>query len=269
MSIDYVSDWVARIRTHLYTQFGDLPNLDAVAALLGRQFQDLEDALQGILTITSIEDSSGVQLDVIGKILGQTRGSLSDSVYRAYLRARILVNKSDGTSGDLYDVVNAMTQNENHLRVTNSPIRAFALRIYGPISIDLANAIVLFIGRAKEAAAAGNVEWQEAPDSDVFTFQVGTTLNVAASGGATTLTVVDATQFGSIGDTGMLRIDEGTATDETLAYIVASTTTLTVAATGSAHSRGAAIQRLGLPGNGFGFASSSTAGGVFAHAGRA
>ncbi len=65
-------------------------------------FQQIEDLLQQLLIgLLDIDNSVGVQLDGIGKLVGQVRDGLEDAAYRRYLRARIVANKSDGLINDL------------------------------------------------------------------------------------------------------------------------------------------------------------------------
>lgn len=68
-----------------------------VLAMLTDQIQELENDLKFTeQTVYNITASSGVLLDRIGEVVGQSRNGLSDSDYRGYLQARILANMSDG-----------------------------------------------------------------------------------------------------------------------------------------------------------------------------
>lgn len=49
-----------------------------------------------------------MQLDAIGKLVGQPRDGATDSVYQQYLAARVLANRSGGTPEELIAVANAV-----------------------------------------------------------------------------------------------------------------------------------------------------------------
>src|SRR5262249_42034837 len=55
----------------------DKPNIAALLSALVAPAQDVEDAFQDLLTKRGIETGEGVQLDVVGKIVGQKRNGLS------------------------------------------------------------------------------------------------------------------------------------------------------------------------------------------------
>lgn len=85
-------------------QFKTKPNwLFAIAASVD-QIQDLEVAAHDVLTERTIDNAVGEQLNVLGRIVGQARGGLSDADYRRHIRARIRTNRSKGTMEDLITV---------------------------------------------------------------------------------------------------------------------------------------------------------------------
>ena len=66
--------------------------------------QTAEDMFQQLLSERSIDTATGDQLDVIGRIVGQSRGGQDDDTYRRYCRARVAVNFSKGIVEDLIRV---------------------------------------------------------------------------------------------------------------------------------------------------------------------
>lgn len=72
--------------------------------ILCAPIQRLEDVLQQMLTMRTVDTALGVNLDIIGRIVGQSRVGAAvsdDEVYRRYIRAKILTNKSRGLPEDL------------------------------------------------------------------------------------------------------------------------------------------------------------------------
>lgn len=168
--IDYVDSWQKRLRKRLYWQFKDVADWIALADMIAAQAQDMEDAAQAVLTITSIDDSVGPQLDVIGRVVKQDRLGASDAVYRMYLKAKILVNRSGGTIENIYAVFNALF-GAIGFSVTYGGTKHFVLRVWGAISNG--NIGRLFLRMAKESGARATLEWQQSADAQMFTFDGG------------------------------------------------------------------------------------------------
>ena len=101
--VDHSALGVAR----LIWQYRSLqPRLQGALAAFLDDVQSIEDATlevwAGIWPLTAVGD----QLDVIGAIVGQPRGSLLDAPYRLMVLGRIFVNRSDGTTPEIYELLN-------------------------------------------------------------------------------------------------------------------------------------------------------------------
>lgn len=138
-------DIVAEGLDELMTQWRDKPITVGLLKSYLENVQIVEDNLQSISTMTSIADSEGVQLDNLGRIVGQPRKvvdgtyglyfgfagnpnavgfgiepfyvsgdpilvtkELDDDQYRIYIRARAASNKSSGTPEDLINFFKAL-----------------------------------------------------------------------------------------------------------------------------------------------------------------
>lgn len=170
ITVDYVSDWQARLRGRLAAQFQGLPNVQAVVDAIAEQVQELEDSGQALFGLVSIDDSQGVQLDLLGRAVGQKRGGVSDPMYRLYLRARIRANKSSGTPEELFAVLQAMFNGAAVLRYYPSTDTAFVLRVLAPgmSPPEAAVARELATVAAKLAGVRAILEWQPGPDDQTF-----------------------------------------------------------------------------------------------------
>jgi hypothetical protein len=69
--------------------------------------QTLENLLWSVLELqdADLDNLEGVHLDREGAIIGEARGDRTDAEYRPALRARILINRSDGKLGQLYEIL--------------------------------------------------------------------------------------------------------------------------------------------------------------------
>lgn len=179
VKIDYVADWRKRLRGRLFTQFRNKTTWEGWVQLLGRQAQDLEDAAQSLLTLWDIDNSHGVNLDRIGRAIGQKRLGVDDATYRLYLRARVLANKSTGTPEDLFSLMRALFGSSAAPRYWSGYVKAFAINISGAILTRTQALVALsFLRDAKEAGAGGILEWAESADADLMHFDAARSIGL-------------------------------------------------------------------------------------------
>lgn len=175
ITVDYIADWAARLTSRLYTQFRGKVTWEGFVELLADQAQDLEDSAQTLFGVYDIDNSDGVQLDTIGRIVGQARVAATDALYRIYLKARILANKSTGTSEEVYAVFRRLLGEDIGLKITFSPIKAFVLTVLSPITATEGFIGVDFLGDSKESGAGAILEWQQAADASMMTLDTSST----------------------------------------------------------------------------------------------
>ncbi len=216
-TIDYVSDWAARLRSRLYTQFRSAVTWGQWTDMLGAMAQDWEDAAQTLLTLLDIDASSGVQLDTIGRVVGQPRLGVVDSTYRLYLRARILANRSTGTAEEIYAVFAALLGAAAPPQYIGGWVKQFAIRVGAAITRVQAVAAANFLGVAKEAGARGLVEWQEYADSQMFEFSSDPILLSPITAGAAFIDIVVSSTSG-FSSSGSVTFYKGTPSAVTVTY---------------------------------------------------
>jgi len=108
--LDHVSDGLSR----LLTQYKGKPKMEAVLTAYMEQVQDLETAFFELLQLRYISTGVGIQLDIAGKILGEPRNERVDELYRVALKARALINYSEGTPEDLLEVLLALISGQGN-----------------------------------------------------------------------------------------------------------------------------------------------------------
>lgn len=75
------------------------------------QLQEVETAAHDVLTETTLDNAADDALDQVGKVVGQDRLGLSDAVFRAYCRARIIANQSKTTWEELISICELVINN--------------------------------------------------------------------------------------------------------------------------------------------------------------
>ncbi len=92
----YQPDHAGDAESRLLAQFDSAEKLHALVRALVRPLQELEQHAFEVLQAFDLETAAGAQQDVVGGLVGMLRDGRSDIAYRAYIKAKILANASDG-----------------------------------------------------------------------------------------------------------------------------------------------------------------------------
>ncbi len=266
--MEHVTDHATRALARLVQCFKDKPKLAALAGVYLAQIQELEDVFWDIFT-KRVLLAEGVQLDVLGRIVGELRLGASDADYLPRILAKIRANRSGGTVEDLYAVIRAALPRRSTLAEIAAvwdflgyiqsewPTTRPALEYTGTgaefaidanwIPCDDATGVILgqLLAIAKVAGTRGIFIFSDeapVPEEGPTAFRWArwfTTMGASSLAGATTLTVADASTFPS---SGALTIDAGLAVEESLAYTKTNNTTLALPfAASNAHTINACV----------------------------
>lgn len=108
MAIAKIEDHEEQSQALLVDQYQEKPRIAAYLASFTQESQEFEDALWDVLILRPLDNAQHAQLDVIGKIVGEPRNDRPDEIYKPFIRARILVNRSEGHPSDIRAVVEAV-----------------------------------------------------------------------------------------------------------------------------------------------------------------
>lgn len=107
-SIAWVADHGTDAAGLLLSQFQGRPRIEAFLRALLAGVQDLDDGIYQVLIGIWIDGAEGVQLDELGEILALPRAGWPDTTYRTFLRAQVLVYRSEGTWPDIVGLLAAL-----------------------------------------------------------------------------------------------------------------------------------------------------------------
>lgn len=102
--MDLSKDQTTQIEKILY-RFQSSKNITDLMFSLLQEVSVLEDTFTQLYNERNLQDAVGVQLDQIGKLIGEDRQGRDDEEYRKYLYIRTFVNNSNGTISDLEQVI--------------------------------------------------------------------------------------------------------------------------------------------------------------------
>jgi len=142
-----------------------------LTALIGPT-QNIENALQQLLTLRSVDTATGDQLDIIGKLVAQPRDGLDDATYRRYIRARISTHRSAGSTEDVIKIADLIIYDDTATYVVDTQGYAgYVLRIENlAINTTLANALLAFLQDATSAGVRVIVEYSDQLPATWFTW---------------------------------------------------------------------------------------------------
>ena len=169
-----ISDLADRAAQRLLEQYRDSPNLAASLRVFVDQVQEVETAMWALITETSLDTATGIWLDRIGAIVGEAREGAADTDFRAFIRARIVANKSSGLLEELIDVIVAASGGVSPgLTIRELYPAAIELTVGGIVPMADVPRLIRFI-RATRAAGVGVMVITQ-PQADVasFTFATG------------------------------------------------------------------------------------------------
>ena len=140
----------------LIARWADKPNVRALLTMLLEQVQELEEAIWLVIYGRMVEYAEGVQLDMLGRLVGEDRNSLSDDLYRVRIRVRIRINQSFGTSKDVIEMLRIADSAAFHLREFS--IAAFSVWYdEPPSSAAVGHELAGLVAQTRAAGVSGRV----------------------------------------------------------------------------------------------------------------
>lgn len=162
-----------RIQNHLelatarlISQFRDpKPVLHGMIKSYVDQLQELEDVLWDVINHRLLDPApgesvgaEGVQIDVLGKIVGQPRLGLSDEAYIAAIKLRIRVNRSRGSSVDILEILRLAMPEPKEFAYREEWILASITEVES-ISVELAFTLLTSLNSARAAGYRAILEY--------------------------------------------------------------------------------------------------------------
>ncbi len=149
-------------------------NIKKLLRVLIAPMQDIETALQQLIART-VDNATGINLDVFGRIVGQPRGGLLDDDYRRLIRARIVANRSSGEIESLLAVAALVLNDDDaYLHIKYVSNATLVLRVEDVIvSADVAGLMMRMLRDAVAAGVRLILEWGESSPSMMFRYDSG------------------------------------------------------------------------------------------------
>ena len=165
LSLTEETDLEGRAAQYSLWQYQDKPKFQAMLRALVSALQPLESLAFDVYEGVRLDTAIGAQLEILGKIVGWEKGTKTDEEYRAFIRGKILANRSNGTLPETYAILDLFT------------LDAQAIQEYPPAAYVVEIVLASYpyeIFQLLAIARPGGVDMQMAYTAfyDVETFQV-------------------------------------------------------------------------------------------------
>lgn len=185
MALSFIDDHSAQALARVAQEYKQSTRLLGIIESVVDNWQELDNAFWQLATerylFTDVEidqttvnyEAEGVQLDVIGRILGLDRAALTDDEYRLALKAKIKVIHSSGTGEELIDIF-ATVEPDATVTVATEPPAYVTVTLSDPVTAAEAYLYRSFLRDGRAAGVAGTLLWQESSDATCLTLSNAT-----------------------------------------------------------------------------------------------
>jgi hypothetical protein len=168
-----ILDRMQRTIDSLLAQFKGQPNMAAIAASYGVQFQEVEDMFIQLYLLRALATAEGEQLDQIGIIVDEPRGDKDDDNYRAAIYGRIALNRSHARIEDIIFAMTSINEAGSYeLREIDNATFMMRLKDAIPATLD-PETFNDALQRIKGGGVQAHFQYCEEDDEDSFTWADG------------------------------------------------------------------------------------------------
>lgn len=153
----------------LLEQFKGKAKIEALLSSFIEQIQDGEVVTFDLYAERLLDTATGVQLDVLGTIVGQERQWSDDEEYRLYIKARIAINRSNGKAEEIINILNLVWGSTYTYEVQDTGNASFQIDLRDAVPTAVATTILTMATDAKAGGVKIRVIWNPDPQTDVFT----------------------------------------------------------------------------------------------------
>lgn len=107
--LEHITDHVDQAQALLISQYQEKPRLAAWLKSYTKQVQDLADAIWDVCEKRLLDNATGPELKVLGRIVGEPDTGHDDDTYRHLIAVRIRINRSKGRASDVIAVLRLLT----------------------------------------------------------------------------------------------------------------------------------------------------------------
>lgn len=179
------SRYVIEAKARLLSMYKGRPIIEGMLEAYVKQIQRLENSIWDVINNRHLESNNTSCLDGIGTILQEFRNGRTNAEYRAALKIRLLVLRSQGKRHQLTKII-SLSANGSTWRYWDAYPAGFFVYFAG--TLQAFKALAKGLRDAKAAGVQGQLSWYTTP-ADLFVWEDstgGTTTPLTARGFAST-----------------------------------------------------------------------------------
>ncbi len=187
-------------KLRLLKQFQESPRLKTVVGIFVRQLQELEDELWNLIVLRGIDLATDQYLDDIGALLAQDRNGQADDLYRLFIRAKLLANRSNSTPPTMYAIARTVLPDVSTvIELVEYPQASFIVYAFGPLGATYDYpAIFLLLEQARGAGIHFDFVHGLRTETEVFQFAPAAAVVTDASKGFSNVAVSTGGYFADV-----------------------------------------------------------------------
>lgn len=162
---------VERAVSYFRSHYKSKQKLRALLASYTNRSQEIENLLWDMLLGLLIDNAVGVNLEILGKLVGQERISTDDELYRRAIKARVRINISQGQPEDLYYIIRVMVPGSSFTYLDVYPAMII-IEIDDSMVANDPGLLSVFLWAAR-AAGVGFRLWYNVSGENTFSFSGG------------------------------------------------------------------------------------------------
>ncbi len=175
MALTYNADYLGDGKLRLLHQFQNKPRIASLLKAYLTEFQAIENAYWDLWISRNIEDATDDLLDILGKIVGQTRDGNVDDVYRVFIKIKIKVNKSDGRRETLIAIASLLGGGSD-VYIKDYQIATVYIQPLGALIAPATKTVSLYLGKSVAAGVRLIFVWSGYADTN--TLKLGSTYSL-------------------------------------------------------------------------------------------
>jgi hypothetical protein len=170
----------------LLSQYESAAVMRGLVSAFMAPIQDIEDQVEKLLTERGVDTAIGAQLDVLGAIVGEPRKSRTDELYRPWVKARVLVNRSGGEIDTALRITRMIVGRVREYVIEYVPLYPAAFRIavtgggFTDEGVTLAHDLQAILLEAAPVGVGVELTYSLWEDALTFTFASGDVIETSS-----------------------------------------------------------------------------------------
>lgn len=165
-NLNHVSEALAL----MLEEYKESPDLRALLTSYIEQVQELEEVSYDIYEKRLLDDAAKAQIDDLGELVRQERTSNDDEIYRAFIKARIAINRSNGRTEEIINILRLVSLSTDIYHVRDTGNASIVVETFTPQTSAWADLILTLVKDAKAGGVKVQVIWSARPEAMKFQF---------------------------------------------------------------------------------------------------